>query len=96
MLVVALAGLVMGSGVEGYKMWRLSGYYAARARKHENVAIRMRNGSARFKRQADHHESMAVKYERAARYPWLPVDPDPPEPKSPLEVLLNEDVPGSP
>jgi hypothetical protein len=24
---------------------------------------------------------MGLKYERAARYPWLPVDPDPPEPK---------------
>jgi hypothetical protein len=27
-----------------------------------------------------HHE-MAVKYEYAARHPWLPVDPDPPMPK---------------
>jgi hypothetical protein len=24
---------------------------------------------------------MAAKYERAARYPWLPVEPDPPEPE---------------
>ena len=24
---------------------------------------------------------MSIKYERAARYPWLPVEPDPPEPK---------------
>ena len=28
-----------------------------------------------------HHEAMAAKYEHAARYPWLPVEPDPPEPK---------------
>lgn len=27
------------------------------------------------------HESMRRKYERAARYPWLPVGPDPPEPE---------------
>jgi hypothetical protein len=27
------------------------------------------------------HADMAAKYERAARYPWLPVPPDPPEPK---------------
>jgi hypothetical protein len=27
------------------------------------------------------HESMARKYEHAARYPWLPVEPDPPEPE---------------
>lgn len=30
--------------------------------------------------RADHHAAMARKYERAARYPWLPVAPDPPEP----------------
>jgi hypothetical protein len=27
------------------------------------------------------HGEMQAKYERAARYPWLPVSPDPPEPK---------------
>jgi hypothetical protein len=30
--------------------------------------------------RADHHAAMARKYERAARYPWLLVEPDPPEP----------------
>jgi hypothetical protein len=30
--------------------------------------------------RADHHASLARKYERAARYPWLPVEPDQPEP----------------
>ncbi len=30
--------------------------------------------------RADHHTSLARKYEQAARYPWLPVGPDPPEP----------------
>jgi hypothetical protein len=27
------------------------------------------------------HRQMAVKYEHAARYPWLPVEPDPPIPE---------------
>jgi hypothetical protein len=27
------------------------------------------------------HLQMAEKYDRAARYPWLPVRPDPPEPE---------------
>jgi hypothetical protein len=31
--------------------------------------------------RAHHHASLARKYERAARYPWLPVEPDPPEPE---------------
>ena len=30
--------------------------------------------------RADHHASLARKYETAARYPWLLVGPDPPEP----------------
>jgi hypothetical protein len=33
------------------------------------------------RRRVDHHESMMAKYLRAARYPWLPVPPDLPEPK---------------
>jgi hypothetical protein len=28
-----------------------------------------------------HYESLRLKYERAARYPWLPVSPDPPMPE---------------
>ena len=30
---------------------------------------------------AAYHQRMKAKYERAARYPWLPVAPDPPEPR---------------
>jgi len=30
--------------------------------------------------RADYHASLARKYEHAARYPWLFVEPDPPEP----------------
>jgi hypothetical protein len=31
-------------------------------------------------RLMDHYEALKLKYERAARRPWLPVEPDPPEP----------------
>jgi hypothetical protein len=31
--------------------------------------------------RADHHAAMAEKYRHAARYPWLPVESDPPEPE---------------
>jgi hypothetical protein len=27
---------------------------------------------------AAYHDALKIKYERAARYPWLPVEPDPP------------------
>ncbi len=30
---------------------------------------------------ADHVAALKAKYERAARFPWLHVEPDPPEPK---------------
>jgi hypothetical protein len=36
---------------------------------------------------------MELKYERAARYPWLPVEPDPPEPKPWLPVGLEPPEP---
>ena len=32
-------------------------------------------------RRLEWHEPMRLKYEHAARYPWLPVEPDPPEPE---------------
>lgn len=33
-------------------------------------------------RQAVYHAAMKRKWLRAARYPWLPVEPDPPSPES--------------
>jgi hypothetical protein len=43
----------------------------------------------------DRHARLKEKYLRAARYPWLPVEADPPEPAKPfsLEDLHNIDVP---
>jgi hypothetical protein len=32
-------------------------------------------------RAREYHSRMAENYRHAARYPWLPVEPDPPEPK---------------
>jgi hypothetical protein len=36
---------------------------------------------AKYERLIDYHQRMAAKYERANRYPWLSVEPDPPEPQ---------------
>jgi hypothetical protein len=33
-----------------------------------------------WNRSADYHEALRIKYEQAARRPWLPVSPDPPRP----------------
>ena len=35
---------------------------------------------AAYERRGDYHAAVQAKYERAARYPWLPVEPDRPEP----------------
>ena len=35
----------------------------------------------RLRNRADHHAALRRKYERAARYPWMSVEPDPPEPE---------------
>jgi hypothetical protein len=34
-----------------------------------------------FREEADYHGMLRRKYERAARYPWLSVAPDPPRPE---------------
>jgi hypothetical protein len=38
---------------------------------------------ARGEQMAAYHRELRIKYERAARSPWLPVDPDPPIPDPP-------------
>jgi hypothetical protein len=35
---------------------------------------------AAYERRGDYHAALQAKYERAARYPWLPVEPDRLEP----------------
>jgi hypothetical protein len=41
---------------------------------------RHRDRAARLAAEADYYAEPARKYEQAARYPWLPVEPNPPEP----------------
>jgi hypothetical protein len=132
MLVVAIAGLIMGGGVSGHRMWELSRYYAGHAQSSKAqerycrgsadlymyaaqrteetarllTAVVSTRGLARkslrsegysdesvqwravgLRKLAADRASKAVelgaqarKYDRAARYPWLPVEPDRPEP----------------
>ena len=40
-----------------------------------------RQSATRFAQAIAYHAAMARKYRHAARYPWLPVEPDPPEPR---------------
>jgi hypothetical protein len=38
------------------------------------------NENEKLRRFMDRYDTLKRKYEHAARYPWLPVEPDPPEP----------------
>ena len=44
------------------------------------------------------HARLKEKYRRVARFPWLAIEPDPPEPEGPLKLedLHNVDIPGLP
>jgi hypothetical protein len=44
------------------------------------VIMQLHRDYNRMMDRAEHHASLARKYENAARYPWFPVEPDPPEP----------------
>ncbi len=42
---------------------------------------RPERAAPRYKQRAEFYSRLREKYDRAARYPWLPVAPDPPEPE---------------
>ena len=89
MVAVAIAGVLVG----GLRMRRLSAVYQALSESNANdedfylaaLSDRFKLGHPSYERtfrdRLDYHRSMRVKYERAARRPWLPVPPDPPEPE---------------
>jgi hypothetical protein len=41
----------------------------------------LRRTAALWHRQREYHAAMVRKYRYVARFPWLPVEPDPPEPQ---------------
>jgi hypothetical protein len=87
MLGVAVAALVITgclgiSRARGQREW-LAGYHESRA---GSLMKNAEPGSSEIKdpvirAQLRWNEAMAEKYRWAARYPWLPIAPDPPEPE---------------
>ena len=47
----------------------------------ESQAAVERAAEQKCRAQARFHEALRIKYELAARRPWISVEPDPPEPK---------------
>jgi hypothetical protein len=79
-LMVAVAIVGMGLGFCGW-MSRRAEAFQARATSHASLAFRASVADRVDIRLMEHHRDLAFKYSRASRCPWLPVEPDPPEPK---------------
>ncbi len=79
MLVLAVAATVAGWAIERHKR------FGDLARRHATaLALGTDSGGVvlTFDTPTRRWRSgLRAKYERAARYPWLPVEPDPPEPE---------------
>jgi hypothetical protein len=83
MIAVAVVGLALGGIVGGVRLARRRQAFLHRAKLYERVESAARALERRqFLRPgiAEDYAAIARKYHRAARYPWLPVEPDPPEP----------------
>jgi hypothetical protein len=91
MVAVAVTALAMGIAVIAWRrslLQRLAAHHDTEARSIRpsvngdfmpfGVTIQVSPEAAAL---ADYHERLAEKYREAARHPWLPVEPDPPEPQ---------------
>jgi hypothetical protein len=85
MVVVAIVGLLLAAFV----MVRRSFEYRRIARAHLDMYAKLyewnppgdrRRWAAWQRRRATYHLGLHLKYLAATRHPWLPVEPDPPEP----------------
>jgi hypothetical protein len=97
MVVVAIAGVVVGSITMWnrsvhYKEQYLQNRYMRAVYDRQDLYFAdgtlaypkpklWASDAARYKRLFDYFDSLSRKYERAAKFPWLPVAPDPPEPQ---------------
>jgi hypothetical protein len=89
MVAVAIVGIVLGPLVY---LGRRSSRFRQISWVHERAMTDGAIEAARLKRRgdprsklayarADYHQALWLKYFRAARHPWLPIEPDPPEPE---------------
>ncbi len=75
MLLIAVVAI----GVWVWRMMKLQEGYWHEAQRHAILAAS--SEAKKEDRLTDYHTHLKLKYERAARYPWLPLEPDPPEPE---------------
>jgi hypothetical protein len=84
MIAVAVVGIVLGVTIDRRNRFRkIAAHHRAQFKKFASQAhFILFSGSSDdpIMLRLEWHESMRLKYERAARNFWLPVDPDPPPP----------------
>jgi hypothetical protein len=76
MVAVAVLAISMAAGLRWFDLRSRARAYAFWAAV-SPVSFKGPKGE----RLATHYDLLRLKYEWAARYPWLPVAPDPPEPE---------------
>jgi hypothetical protein len=97
MVAVAVVGLLLATALSGYRLKQRRDHILSRAQRHKHNAAFLMQVCETHRiirthwsrddylialcRISSYHAAMAAKYRHAARYPWLPVEPDPPEPE---------------
>ena len=94
MIAVAVLGIAFGGLAGLQRMAQRSQRLLALARNHRQRGVVNRltleglvaHGAAkadteRYRMRAEYHRALNLKYDYAARNPWLPVSSDPPEPR---------------
>lgn len=79
-LLILAALVALGLGFRGW-MHRRGDYFSAETTRYAKACLMEGPQLGGDARRRAYYWEMARKYERAARNPWLPVFPDPPEPK---------------
>jgi hypothetical protein len=82
MVAVAVVGILLGTMTvrRGHSL-RLATYHQGQVKRLYDQYGEAENFFGRASGGILWHSELQWKYERAARYPWLPVEPDPPEPE---------------
>ena len=82
MIAVAVVALAIGMVARSRQMSKIADRHAAQILEHSQM-MPLPNGAfaALLDNRGEWHQAMVAKYRRVARFPWLPVEPDPPEPE---------------
>jgi hypothetical protein len=82
MIAVAIVGIAFGMIDRHYRFKKMADHHLAKvAFLNIEKSLDIERPSPFFHALLNYHASLSEKYARAARYPWLPVEPDPPMPE---------------